>query len=152
MQRMRAGKITVINDAYNANPVSMGSALDAFAEMARGKGRRVFVCGDMLELGESAEAFHHQVGQRAAASGVGLVLAVGAFASAVAEGAREGGIDGKSTLVFSSTDALLKEVGQLVSAGDLVLIKGSRGMELERVVEALTERKVNRAAKKRRKK
>ena len=127
-----ANGIVLINDCYNANPMSMRAALD---ELAASEGdRRVAVLGDMLELGGQERRLHREIGAYARARGVDLLLTVGPLASEM--GKEEGG-EGS---VYSVPDAVAaaKLLGKLLRGGDVVLVKGSRGMELERVAQALT--------------
>jgi UDP-N-acetylmuramoyl-tripeptide--D-alanyl-D-alanine ligase len=147
LQRMQVGGIDVINDAYNANPASMAAALDVFSDIpcrggspgSRGGrgGRKTFICGDMLELGPNSEPFHYQLGQRIAGTGVSRLIAVGKFSEAVVRGACQAGLDESATARFATTEALVERLGELLRPGDLVLLKGSRGVALERVLDAL---------------
>jgi len=129
-RRQLPGGVTLIDDSYNANPVSMSAALDDLAASAPDR-RRVAVLGDMLELGPDATDFHLEIGCRADRVGVGLLVTVGPLAAAMAPGfSRE---------VHSVADA--GEAAVLVPAllrdGDVVLVKGSRGVRLEAVCQAL---------------
>jgi len=126
--------ITLLDDTYNANPGSMRAALAALDEVP-GDGRKVAILGEMLELGEATGALHREVGAAAARSGLGLLVCVGPSALRMAEGARTGGLTEVAT--FEGVEALLAELGRLVRAGDRVLVKGSRGMRMERVVEGI---------------
>jgi UDP-N-acetylmuramoyl-tripeptide--D-alanyl-D-alanine ligase len=118
----------LINDAWNANPVSMRAALRHLAERA-GERRRVAVLGDMAELGEDGPAYHRELGRLAAEAGVETVLAVGPLAQSYLEGA-------EGVWVASVEEALLL-LDELVRPGDCVLVKGSRAVGLEAVAEAL---------------
>jgi UDP-N-acetylmuramoyl-tripeptide--D-alanyl-D-alanine ligase len=124
--------VTVIDDCYNANPMSMRAALDDLAATA-GEGRRVAVLGDMLELGPEEGRFHAEIGAHASASGVELLVAVGERSRATADA-----FDGETQLVADAQQAATL-VPKLVRAGDTVLVKASRGIGLERVVEALAD-------------
>jgi UDP-N-acetylmuramoyl-tripeptide--D-alanyl-D-alanine ligase len=122
----------VLNDCYNANPMSMRAALD---ELASAEGtRRVAVLGDMLELGPDELAFHEEVGREAAARDVDLVVTVGPRAVAIGHA-----FDGPSYAVADAAEATAI-LPELLEPGDVVLVKGSRGVGLEVVVEALRER------------
>jgi UDP-N-acetylmuramoyl-tripeptide--D-alanyl-D-alanine ligase len=125
----------IINDCYNANPISMRAALEHLAEVAdaRDARRRVAVLGDMKELGEGERAFHRQAGEQAAAAGVDVLIAVGELAEAYEEGY---GAAGEVHLAADSR-AAAETFRDLVSAGDVVLVKGSRSVGLERVAQAL---------------
>lgn len=130
------GGPAVVDDTYNANPVSVASGLSAAVAMAQGR-PLVLVLGDMKELGELAAELHHQTGLLAAQAGCRLVVALGEHAEDVAQGARAGGLSPDQTLIFAAMDELLEEITQLLDARDLVLVKGSRSMAMERVVARL---------------
>lgn len=123
--------VTVIDDCYNANPMSMRAALDDLAATA-GEGRRVAVLGDMLELGPEEAHFHAEIGAHAATLGVELLVAVGPRSRAIADA-----FDGETQVVTDAAQAAVL-APKLVRAGDTVLVKASRGVGLERVTEALT--------------
>ncbi len=125
----------IINDCYNANPISMRAALEHLAEVADGRDarRRVAVLGDMKELGEGAEAFHRQAGEQAARAGVDVLIAVGEFAEAFADGYGPGGEVHRAP----DAQAAAATFRELVEPGDVVLVKGSRSVSLERVAQAL---------------
>jgi len=129
--RLRSG-VTVIDDCYNANPMSMRAALDDLAATA-GDGRRVAVIGDMLELGPDERAYHAEIGAHAADVGVDLLVAVGERAGATA--AAFGG----EAEVVRDAGAAAALVPGLVRAGDTVLVKASRGVGLDAVVDALAD-------------
>jgi UDP-N-acetylmuramoyl-tripeptide--D-alanyl-D-alanine ligase len=124
--------VVVINDCYNANPMSMRAALDDLAATA--PGRRVGVLGDMLELGPDAEQFHAEAGAQAAAAGVGLLITVGPLAAAMAAP-----FGGESRSVATALEAAAM-AAELLEPGDTVLVKASRGVGLEAVAETLRER------------
>jgi UDP-N-acetylmuramoyl-tripeptide--D-alanyl-D-alanine ligase len=123
----------VINDCYNANPLSMRAALDDLSTQEPAGGRRVAVLGDMLELGAEEEEAHRELGRQAARSGVDVLLAVGPrAATAAAAFPRE------AHAVRDAAEAA-KLARRLVGPGDVVLVKASRGVGLEVVAEALVE-------------
>jgi UDP-N-acetylmuramoyl-tripeptide--D-alanyl-D-alanine ligase len=124
------GGIVLINDCYNANPISMRAALTDLADSA--PSRRVAVLGDMLELGQDAPAYHRQVAEHAAASGVELLVTVGPLAAGM-----RAGFPGELHSVDDAAQAA-QLLGGLLRAGDTVLIKGSRGVGLELVAERLS--------------
>jgi UDP-N-acetylmuramoyl-tripeptide--D-alanyl-D-alanine ligase len=132
---LERGGVRVINDCYNANPGSVRAALDLTADIPV-RGRRVAVLGDMLELGEAGESLHEGIGRHAAGR-VDVLLGTGALSAHTVRGAREAGLDPRRALHFEDRDELVHHLEQEVSEGDLVLVKGSRGMALESVVEAL---------------
>lgn len=134
--RMRieeVGGVTVIDDAYNANPASIRAALATLSGLDD-KGRRIAVLGDMLELGPRAPSLHEDVGREAAAAGVDLLVGTGPLMAHAVTAAARAGIE-----AIGAPDSLI--AGQLlaerVSVGDVVLFKGSRGMKMERAIEAL---------------
>ncbi len=134
-ERMRlANGVTVIDDCYNANPMSMRAALDDLAATA-GEGRRVAVLGDMLELGPDSPRFHAEIGAHAASLGVDLLVAVGPRSRELADAF---GGDGEAVLAPDAA-AAAKLVPGLVTVGDTVLVKASRGIGLEAVAEALAD-------------
>jgi UDP-N-acetylmuramoyl-tripeptide--D-alanyl-D-alanine ligase len=132
---LRKAGIRVINDCHNANPGSVRAALDLIAEMPV-EGRRIAVLGDMLELGEQATALHEDVG-RYAVGRVDILLSTGPLSVHTVRAAREAGIEADRAGHFDDRDSLTRQLKSTAVAGDLVLIKASRGMELEHVVEAL---------------
>jgi len=124
---------TIINDAYNASPMSMSAAITTLQDIA--KGRRIAVLGDMLELGDYAPGAHGKVGQELAASGAEILLTRGELSHHTAEAARAGGM----TEVYecrSHEEAAAKLQG-LLRAGDTILFKGSRGMQMEKIIALL---------------
>ncbi len=129
---LRTG-VTVIDDCYNANPMSMRAALEDLTATANGTagGRRVAILGDMLELGPDERRFHVEIGEYADAKGVELLIAVGPLAGAMGDG-----FPGEIHTVADADEAAAI-APQLLQAGDVVLIKASRGVGLERVCRAL---------------
>jgi UDP-N-acetylmuramoyl-tripeptide--D-alanyl-D-alanine ligase len=121
----------LINDAYNANPVSMRAALAYLTERA-GDRRRVAILGDMAELGRTGPEYHRQVGAAASELGVDELLAVGELA----RGYLEGGVPGRWA---ANVHDALRQVDELVRPGDAVLVKASRAVGLEAVAAALTQ-------------
>jgi len=130
----------IINDTYNANPESMRAGIATLCEL--GSGTRVAVLGDMLELGPDSEALHRMIGASAADYGIDFLGLLGDFAASTASGAIEQGMDKERVHVFSEKDACICWLKELVSTGNIksgtyVLVKGSRGMGLENLVERL---------------
>jgi UDP-N-acetylmuramoyl-tripeptide--D-alanyl-D-alanine ligase len=132
----RLGALTLIDDSYNANPGSVEAAFRTLAA-ATVKARRVMVLGDMLELGAQAAAEHRRAGGLASLLGDALLIAVGPHAREVAAGALARGVDADHVVTFSDSTAAARAVPALLAADDAVLVKGSRGMAMERVVEAI---------------
>jgi UDP-N-acetylmuramoyl-tripeptide--D-alanyl-D-alanine ligase len=129
------GGVTIIDDCYNANPMSMRAALDDLAATAslRDGARTVAVLGDMLELGPGEREYHAEIGAHAAASGVELLVTVGPLAAAMADG-----YDGERHAVADAGQAAAL-LPDLIAPGDVVLVKASRGVGLELVCGALLE-------------
>jgi UDP-N-acetylmuramoyl-tripeptide--D-alanyl-D-alanine ligase len=127
------GSGLLINDAYNANPVSMRAAL-AHLEAAAGERRRVAILGDMAELGPAAPGYHEEIGREVARHGVDVLLAVGELARAYLDGAGDGvAVTGWAP----DAEKAAGKAAELVLPGDVVLVKASRAVGLERVAEAL---------------
>lgn len=135
----RLSGITVINDCYNANPASMKAAVDLLAELGVGT-HAVAVLGDMLELGAHSPAFHVEVGAHVAARGIASLVTCGAFGRAIAEGARKAGMAHERIMECPDAQEAARRVLSIAQPGYVVLVKGSRGMKMEQVVDALRER------------
>ncbi len=127
---------TVIDDSYNANPISMRSSLEAVAALA-GDGSAIAVVGDMGELGDTEADAHRDVGRWAAELGIGHLIATGDRAPLVIAAAREAGMDASRARVAEDCEEASRTVRAALAPGGWVLVKGSRAMKLERVVEAL---------------
>lgn len=130
----REDGLAVLNDAYNANPDSMGAALATVARMRRPNGRLIAVVGDMLELGDGAAEAHRRVGELADTLGFDEVLAVGGFGADVVEGFAGGG---RPARYFSDKDAVAAALAGRLGPTDIVLVKASRGLGLETVADEL---------------
>jgi len=130
---------TIINDAYNASPTAMRAALELLRDFDA-IGRRIVVCGDMAELGEEAGSLHWQLGNQAyTVCKADLLIACGQFARHVVSGARAAGMASARTIPCSTVDDAMPFLGQAIMPGDAVLVKGSRVMEMERIVKALEQ-------------
>jgi UDP-N-acetylmuramoyl-tripeptide--D-alanyl-D-alanine ligase len=139
---LRIGSTTIINDCYNANPISMKNALDILANFRKTEkqnGRLVFICGDMAELGEQSEAFHTQLGEYAAKAGINVLLAVGKFAETIAEATRRTAKSQIAIKCFEDTASVCNNLEKFVKDSDIVLVKGSRASKLETVTERLKQ-------------
>ena len=121
----------LVNDAYNANPVSMAAALDHLGERA-GSSRKVAILGEMAELGPAGADYHRQVGEAATQAGVSVLVAVGSLAAEYLEGAHV-----PTMRWAANAQAALAEASALLEPGDWVLVKGSRSVGLEVVAEGL---------------
>jgi len=124
----------IINDAYNANPDSMRRAIDELVRL-KGDGNTLAVLGDMLELGDGSEMEHLELGAYASKSGVDHLISFGAFSGKTLEGY----INSKKGLPAQTHDEAAKLVLELAKPGDLVLVKGSRGSRMERVIKEIIE-------------
>jgi len=131
------GDVILIDDSYNANPASMAAALTTLREI-HGGGRAVAVLGDMLELGEGAEEAHRQLGLLAATC-VDRLYVMGGVAGIVAAGALEGGLAEDAVIVATSHEAIVADLRRTTTAGDFILVKGSRGLAMDRVAEKMRE-------------
>ncbi|MEV4679007.1 UDP-N-acetylmuramoyl-tripeptide--D-alanyl-D-alanine ligase [Actinomadura sp. NPDC049382] len=132
----RPDGVTVVNDAYNANPDSTLAALDVLVHMARG--RRAFaVLGEMAELGDASVAEHAKIGQHVARSGIAGLVVVGANAAAMAEGAGQVASWTGECVQVDDVGAAVAVLSERLAPRDVVLVKGSRVAGLERVAEAL---------------
>ena len=127
--------VSLIDDTYNANPHSMRAAIDALGSLKGGR-RGIVVLGDMFELGQSAESLHRSVGEWVAESGISRFYATGDFVAAYLDGAVAKGMRAEDT--FSGTkEALIEDLKLFLETGDWVLVKGSRGMAMEKVLNAI---------------
>jgi UDP-N-acetylmuramoyl-tripeptide--D-alanyl-D-alanine ligase len=132
--RTKAG-VTFIVDCYNANPSSMKSSIALLSDVAGAHRSKVAIVGDMLELGRFSPALHTALGRQLATAGVDRILAVGRFASKVAAGAKSAGMTMTKILTAPSSAEAVPLARKLVQRGDAVLLKGSRGIHLETVLE-----------------
>jgi UDP-N-acetylmuramoyl-tripeptide--D-alanyl-D-alanine ligase len=136
LQLREIGGVRVLNDAYNANADSMLAALQTLHDLPC-RGRRIAVLGDMAELGATAIAAHGEVGRRAAALGIEQLFTVGPLAGEMAAAARDGGLRG--VVENMDVERAARAVREFVRPGDVVLVKASRAMRLERISETLNQ-------------
>ncbi len=129
----RMNDYNIINDAYNASPMSMAAAIDTLSEFTQG--RRIAILGDMLELGDVAVVAHQQVGRKLAQSGIEIVITVGKLAQYIAEAAKQGGVE--KVIACDSHDHAKENLKQILKPGDTLLVKGSRGMKMETILNEL---------------
>jgi UDP-N-acetylmuramoyl-tripeptide--D-alanyl-D-alanine ligase len=128
---------TIINDTYNASPTSMLAALELLRDFDT-RGRRIVVLGDMQELGDDAAAIHREIGgQTVSLSGADLLIACGEYAPYVVAGARAAGMPASHSLACRRPEETLRYLGQAILPGDVMLVKGSRALGMERIVEAM---------------
>jgi UDP-N-acetylmuramoyl-tripeptide--D-alanyl-D-alanine ligase len=140
LERSEAGGVTIINDAYNANPNSMRAALETLAALKPATGqvaRRVAVLGDMLELGDTTERYHREIGELAGNCGLGVLACVGENAAYIAKAA---GMSADCVMRYADAQAAADDVPKWLNEGDIVLLKGSRGIGLELVARAIERR------------
>ena len=133
--------VHLLNDCYNANPGSMAMALKTLMEL-RDHGRAAAALGDMLELGEAAAQEHRNLGRLAAQSGVDYLVIYGNFRLEVAAGAREGGLAAARIFPVSRKPDGARVLKELLEPGDWLLVKGSRSMHMEGLIDLLEESKV----------
>ncbi len=131
---LRIGPLEIVDDTYNANPASVKAALDALRERPF-RGARMAALGDMLELGAAAEELHEAVGAYAGECGVKRLFIRGTHAAATARGARASGV--KDVQVLGTQEDIAEAVFACAAPGDAILVKGSRGMRMENVIEHL---------------
>ncbi|HEY5516840.1 MAG TPA: UDP-N-acetylmuramoyl-tripeptide--D-alanyl-D-alanine ligase [Coriobacteriia bacterium] len=128
--------VVVVNDAYNASPTSMRAALATLVDM-RAAGRRIAVLGDMAELGSLTELAHFSLGEVVARSGIDVLVTVGARALRIADGAVAEGMEPSDVRPCEGVEEASEVLDDLLAPGDLVLVKASRCMQLERIIEGM---------------
>lgn len=139
------GEVAVLNDAYNANPDSMAAALRTLAEIGERRrhsypsARTWAVLGEMLELGETAQAEHRAIGDLAGHLGISRIIAIGENAKAIHEGAVQAGLSGEESVLVDDKAAALAKLTAQLAPGDVVLVKASRGVALETLAAALLD-------------
>ncbi len=136
-----SGGRTLINDAYNANPKAMELALETLVEL-KGTGRAIAVVGDMLELGNFSEEAHLRLGKKIGELSIDFLVALGQYASKVVESAVRHGLDPRRARPVATHSEALAVLNQIARSGDWILVKGSRGMAMERIAESLKEGRV----------
>ena len=127
--------IKIIDDTYNASPDSMRAAIDVLMK-TRGI-RNIAVLGDMFELGETSLTQHELIGRYAAQQGVQLLVAIGRDAEQIARGAEKEGLE--KSFYFERKEEFLEHMDSIIERGDVILVKGSRGMEMEKIVKKIME-------------
>lgn len=131
--------MTFLYDCYNANPASMKAAVSLLGDLGRGK-RTIAVLGDMRELGAEEDRFHEDVGSFVAKQGIAHFIACGAFGHSFAEGARDAGMPVTAISIAKNVSDAARILKRLVQRGDVILLKASRGVRIERVMESLSQR------------
>ena len=131
--------VKLISDVYNANPESMRAAIDVL-KVLKSEGRKICILGDMLELGILSSQEHFKIGMYAASQGADIIIAVGNFSNDVIKGGAQWGTDRNSMHAFPSIEEAAESLPGIIKPGDAVLVKGSRGMKMEYIVDYLRER------------
>jgi UDP-N-acetylmuramoyl-tripeptide--D-alanyl-D-alanine ligase len=129
--------VHIINDCYNANPASMKAALELLAQWSPAR-ERIAVLGDMLELGSETDRMHREVGRFLAEQELSRLIVCGTLGRHIAEGARQGGMAASQIDEVVDASAAADQLKRIVRQGDVVLVKASRGVKMEQVVQALT--------------
>lgn len=132
MEKQICGDIVIINDGYNASPLSMSVAIEEFAQL-QVPGRRVLVCGDMLELGNKSEELHREIGEKVAQFHIDNLWTIGPYSRLIAEEAIIKGMPRDNIQSCKNSEEMCTLVASLIRSNDTVLIKGSRKMRLETV-------------------
>jgi UDP-N-acetylmuramoyl-tripeptide--D-alanyl-D-alanine ligase len=130
------GPYTILNDAYNANPQSMRSALGVLKQQECGH-HRVFCCGQMFELGEHAEQFHLDLARQIGESKIDVMVAVGAYSQAMVRQAVSAGMKSSNCFAYESAEHAATEIGKIIHSGDVVLVKGSRAIQMEKIIQGI---------------
>lgn len=131
--------VRLVNDAYNANPVSMVAAFETVGRAKRA-GSFIAVLGDMNELGKKTKELHEKIGESAVQHGVSRLFLIGKFAKSFAKGARSAGLDKGKISILNTDQEVVHVLEKELSAGDVVLVKASRTVGLESVAQGLIER------------
>jgi len=137
MQRMVVKGVTVINDTYNSNPMSMMAAIDLLKYL-KSDGKKVLVVGDMLELGKEGNRLHAEMGEYIGKSGSAeMLITMGEKAARIAESAISSGMSKDQVIVCQTSSEVTDHLSRILKSGDVALIKGSRGMKMEQVIKAI---------------
>jgi UDP-N-acetylmuramoyl-tripeptide--D-alanyl-D-alanine ligase len=136
LQLRKVEGISVLNDAYNANPNSMKAALETVVALPA-QGRKVAVLGDMLELGDATERYHREIGEYAASCKLDQLICVGTWAKVIADAAVSAGQPKATVTRYRDSGTTAETIRHHLQPGDLVLLKASRGVRLEAVANAL---------------
>jgi UDP-N-acetylmuramoyl-tripeptide--D-alanyl-D-alanine ligase len=131
--------MVLIDDTYNANPRSMMSAVQTAREAAPAGARLIAVLGDMRELGPESQAMHREVGERIGAMGVDRLITLGELSTEIEAGARKAGMGASACSHVSSHEEAVRRVCESLVEGAWVVVKGSRGMTMERVVAGILD-------------
>jgi UDP-N-acetylmuramoyl-tripeptide--D-alanyl-D-alanine ligase len=134
--------VILVDDTYNSNPYSLRAALDSIKEIAGGDRRLIVGLGEMMELGEETARSHLEAGDMVAESGASYLFAMGDHACEMVKGALEKGLPPERAVETKSHQDMAQKIGEVVKKGDLILLKGSRKIGLEKVFQSLKERRL----------
>lgn len=137
MQLFDINNVRIISDCYNSNPDSLTFALEFLSEYSS-RGKKIAVCGDMLELGERARSLHFDIGKKLAGRKIDFLITVGPLSKDIAFGAHAGGMSKESIRTYSSASEAANALYELAEVSDIVLIKGSRAMQMENIIKCFT--------------
>jgi UDP-N-acetylmuramoyl-tripeptide--D-alanyl-D-alanine ligase len=129
---------TLIDDSYNSNPIALTEMVSTLRSVTGFK-RRIVVCGEMLELGDAGPRLHEEVGEKIAKTGIDLLIGIRGLARNLVDGARRAGMECESAIFCETSDQAADQLGSVIGAGDLILVKGSRGVKTEVVVERVKQ-------------
>ncbi len=136
------GDIILVDDTYNSNPASLKAAVDSVKDLAEGKRRLIVGLGEMMELGDETVLSHREAGGMIADLGVSYFLAIGEHARDMVTGALDNGLPPEKVMIVGSQDEMCRKIRDVIREGDLIFLKGSRMMGLEKVSEGLKEEMV----------
>jgi len=139
LKEVRLKKCTIFDDTYNSNPQSLKQAIDVLCRQET-QGRKILVMGDMLELGEKSEEFHVYFGRYVSKKSIDILVTMGKFSKSTAESAKDSGMNTATVYHFDDTHAVVEFLHTCVKEGDVLLVKGSRSMRMERIVSFFKER------------
>ncbi len=139
-ERIEAGGITFVADCYNANPESVKSGLASFDGLPGGK-RRVIILGDMLELGEESGRYHMEIGEQINRHTFDMLVVVGELSRDIAIGARGSGVACRRLMHYDTAQACANDMVDVLQSGDLVYLKGSRGIGLEKILNRIVKQR-----------
>lgn len=128
----------IIDDSYNANPISMAGALETLVRF-KSSGKKIFVCSDMLELGEKAVMYHKELGRQVAGNKIDRLITIGELSSLVSNTAIESGMPKDFVQHCENNISAVEALGKWLEPGDIVLVKGSRAMHMEEIVKGIEE-------------
>ncbi len=137
LEILKIKDLLIVNDTYNANPQSMTAALETFTKITVDS-RRIAIFGDMLELGKLSQTFHYNLGKEAAKA-IDIIIAIGKFSKSVIDGAISSGMDKNNLSTCKNNQAALTKLIDIIKPKDKILIKGSRAMLLEEIVQGIKD-------------